>query len=49
MPEHAVKAYTELDGSVLQGRMLHLLPGMAKDSEPGLEDDGKIYVIVALR
>ncbi|KAI4470086.1 rna binding protein [Holotrichia oblita] len=39
MPEHAVKAYTELDGSILQGRMLHLLPGMAKDSGPGLEDD----------
>ncbi|CAH1107316.1 unnamed protein product [Psylliodes chrysocephalus] len=32
MPEHAVKAYSELDGSVLHGRMLHLLPGKAKDS-----------------
>ncbi|EFN75799.1 Probable RNA-binding protein 19 [Harpegnathos saltator] len=35
MPEHAIKAYTELDGSVLDGRMLHLLPGKAKTS---LED-----------
>lgn len=35
IPEHAVKAYTELDGSVLDGRMLHLLPGKAKTS---LED-----------
>lgn len=30
MPEHAIKAYTELDGSVLDGRMLHILPGKAK-------------------
>ncbi|KAI4503707.1 hypothetical protein M0802_001110 [Mischocyttarus mexicanus] len=32
MPEHAVKAYTELDGSILNGRMLHLLPGKAQSS-----------------
>lgn len=32
MPEHAVKAYTELDGTILHGRMLHLLPGISKDS-----------------
>ncbi|XP_015191541.1 PREDICTED: probable RNA-binding protein 19 [Polistes dominula] len=32
MPEHAIKAYTELDGSILNGRMLHLLPGKAKSS-----------------
>lgn len=31
MPEHAVKAYSDLDGSVLHGRMLHLLPGKSKD------------------
>ncbi|KAL1517600.1 hypothetical protein ABEB36_001341 [Hypothenemus hampei] len=30
-PEHAVQAYTELDGTILQGRMMHLLPGKAKD------------------
>lgn len=30
MPEHAAKAYSELDGSILDGRMLHLLPGKAK-------------------
>ncbi|EZA55442.1 hypothetical protein DMN91_001735 [Ooceraea biroi] len=35
MPEHAVRAYNELDGSALSGRMLHLLPGKAKAS---LED-----------
>ncbi len=30
MPEHAVKAYAELDGTVFQGRMLHLLAGKSK-------------------
>lgn len=32
IPEHAVKAFTELDGMIFHGRMLHLLPGKAKDS-----------------
>ncbi|XP_043270528.1 probable RNA-binding protein 19 [Venturia canescens] len=44
MPEHATKAYTELDGSVLDGRMLHLLPGKAKPSATDLlEQDGLSY------
>ncbi|NWS67894.1 RBM19 protein, partial [Crotophaga sulcirostris] len=30
MPEHAVKAYAELDGQVFQGRMMHLLPSTIK-------------------
>lgn len=30
LPEHAVKAYTELDGTIFHGRMMHLLPGKAK-------------------
>lgn len=30
MTEHAVKAYSELDGSILDGRMLHVLPGKAQ-------------------
>ncbi|CAG9827411.1 unnamed protein product [Diabrotica balteata] len=39
MPEHAVKAYSELDGSILHGRMLHLLPGKSKDTnEEDLEE-----------
>ncbi|XP_036785198.2 probable RNA-binding protein 19 isoform X3 [Manis pentadactyla] len=29
-PEHAVKAYAEVDGQVFQGRMLHLLPSTIK-------------------
>lgn len=40
MPEHAVKAYTELDGTVFCGRMLHLLPAKTEklDNE---SDDGE--------
>ncbi|XP_045152795.1 probable RNA-binding protein 19 isoform X1 [Echinops telfairi] len=29
-PEHAVKAYAEIDGQVFQGRMLHVLPSTIK-------------------
>uniref|UniRef100_F7FBF8 Probable RNA-binding protein 19 n=1 Tax=Monodelphis domestica TaxID=13616 RepID=F7FBF8_MONDO len=29
-PEHAVKAYAEVDGQIFQGRMLHLLPSTIK-------------------
>nr|XP_022906482.1 probable RNA-binding protein 19 [Onthophagus taurus] len=41
LPEHAVKAYSELDGSILHGRMLHLLPGKAKDVQEN-EEEGNI-------
>ena len=30
IPEHAVKAFSELDGHIFQGRLLHLLPAKAK-------------------
>ena len=30
MPEHAVKAFNELDGKVFQGRLLHILPARNK-------------------
>ena len=30
MPEHAVSALNTLDGTIFQGRMLHLLPARAK-------------------
>ncbi|XP_076290361.1 putative RNA-binding protein 19 [Lasioglossum baleicum] len=44
MAEHAVKAYSELDGSVLGGRMLHLLPGKAKaDPMELLNEKGLSY------
>ncbi|CAN7985348.1 unnamed protein product, partial [Ixodes hexagonus] len=38
-PEHAIKAFSELDGKLLQGRLLHLIPAKAKNSEE--EDTGK--------
>ncbi|NWI17835.1 RBM19 protein, partial [Crypturellus soui] len=41
MPEHAVKAYAEMDGQVFQGRMLHLLPSTIrkeKKEEAGTEE-----------
>ncbi|CAH1801245.1 unnamed protein product [Owenia fusiformis] len=30
IPEHAVKAFSELDGTIFQGRMLHILPSKGK-------------------
>lgn len=39
-PEHAAKAYCELDGSVLSGRMLHLLPVKSKP-EPEESEESK--------
>lgn len=40
-PEHALKAYTQLDGSIFKGRMLHVLPGEeAKEkADAGGRDD----------
>ncbi|KAK4872453.1 hypothetical protein RN001_014482 [Aquatica leii] len=43
MPEHAVKAYSDLDGSIVHGRMLHLLPGKAKDEEKVNEAESTNY------
>ncbi|CAK1551172.1 unnamed protein product [Leptosia nina] len=37
MPEHAVKAYTELDGTAFCGRMMHILP--AKTENVDDDDD----------
>lgn len=42
MPEHAVKAYTELDGTIFHGRMMHLLPGKAKINL----EDGNYFIFV---
>ena len=38
MPEHAVKAFNELDGCVFQGRLLHVLPAKAKK----MQEDGSV-------
>ncbi|KAL5233247.1 hypothetical protein ACI65C_000657 [Semiaphis heraclei] len=44
MPEHAVKAYTELDGTIFHGRMMHLLPGKAKiNLEDETNDESSSY------
>lgn len=40
IPEHAVKAYTELDGTAFCGRMLHLLPAKTEKLE-NESDDGE--------
>ncbi|CAB3220704.1 unnamed protein product [Arctia plantaginis] len=40
MPEHAVKAYTELDGTAFSGRMLHLLPAKTAKHEDEEDDEG---------
>lgn len=41
MPEHAVRAFGELDGSIFQGRLLHLIPGKSnkEDEESEATDD----------
>lgn len=46
MPEHAVKAYAELDGSILHGRMVHLLPGKTKDETEESNLEGKYICFV---
>ncbi|EEB14728.1 RNA binding motif protein, putative [Pediculus humanus corporis] len=41
IPEHACKAYNELDGTIFSGRMLHLLPALPNNefSEEDLNED----------
>lgn len=43
MPEHAVRAYEELDGTIFMGRMLHILPGKEKLDEDKDEKEGSSY------
>lgn len=43
MPEHAVKAFNELDGSILDGRMLHILPGKTKVSLENVDTENLTY------
>ena len=44
MPENAVKAYSQLDGTTFQGRLLHLIPGKAKLSEEELAEKEGIAI-----
>uniref|UniRef100_A0A336LLS5 CSON011310 protein n=1 Tax=Culicoides sonorensis TaxID=179676 RepID=A0A336LLS5_CULSO len=45
MPEHAVKAYSNLNGTMFHGRMFHILPGKIddKDKEDEQVDDDLNY------
>ncbi len=42
IPEHAVRAYTALDGTAFQGRMLHLIAGKPKATDD--DDAGKKFL-----
>jgi multiple RNA-binding domain-containing protein 1 len=42
IPEHAVRAYTALDGTAFQGRMLHLIAGKPKANS---DDEGTKVVL----
>lgn len=39
MPEHAVLAYTELNGTMFHGRMFHILPGKSNERKEEDDDD----------
>ena len=44
MPEHAVTAFSELDGSTFKGRLLHLLPAKPKEeTEEGTGGPGSEF------
>ena len=43
IPEHAVQAFTGLDGSTLQGRLLHLLPAKSRDDIELTELEGSNF------
>lgn len=38
MPEHAVSAYTELNGTLFHGRMFHILPAKTNENKPVEEE-----------
>lgn len=39
MPEHAVQAFYELDGTTFHGRLLHLIPGKGKKAEEDQDEN----------
>lgn len=43
MPEHAVKAFNELDGKIFQGRSLHILPSKAKETKQENTDTASFF------
>ncbi|XP_065213058.1 probable RNA-binding protein 19 [Planococcus citri] len=43
IPEHAIKAFSELDGTIFHGRMLHLLPGKSKENNEIGPEEGSSF------
>lgn len=43
IPENAMKSYTELDRSIFQGRMLHIMPGKLKKEDSDISDDSPYW------
>ncbi|XP_033748627.1 probable RNA-binding protein 19 [Pecten maximus] len=43
MPEHAVKAFTELDGTTFMGRLMHLIPAKTKKEDEVTASEGSSY------
>ncbi|KAK6637952.1 hypothetical protein RUM44_008375 [Polyplax serrata] len=43
LPEHACTAFTELDGTIFSGRMLHLLPGMPNNERLNEDTGGESF------
>ncbi|XP_053609018.1 probable RNA-binding protein 19 [Plodia interpunctella] len=43
MPDHAVNAYSQLDGTSFCGRMLHLLPGRTEKLDQDSDDEGLTF------
>ncbi|XP_065364792.1 probable RNA-binding protein 19 [Calliphora vicina] len=39
MPEHAVQAFNQLDGTTFQGRLLHLIPGKSSKDDEEQDDE----------
>ena len=42
MADHAIKAMAGLDGSIFEGRILHILPGKSKKHTLEQENDGEL-------
>lgn len=40
IPEHALAAFRELDGTTFQGRLLHIIPAREKPGKPDEQQDG---------
>lgn len=49
MPQDAVHAYTELNGTMYQGRMFHVLPGKSVEKKSNDNEDNKNYKDKKLR